>query len=114
MDVRDVAEGIVSCCEKGLPGECYILSNRYCEVSELLHLIQEVTGGKEIKTILPAWFAKSTAPLAELYYKILRQPPLFTAYSIYTLGSNALFLMPRPPHSWGMSPGTCVRPLRIP
>ena len=91
VDVRDVADGIVSCCEKGRPGECYILSNRYCEVSELLHLIQEATGGREIKTILPAWFAKSTAPLAELYYKILRQPPLYTAYSIYTLGSNAMF-----------------------
>ena len=91
VDVRDVADGIFACCEKGRPGECYILSNRYYEVSELLHLIKEATGGREIKTILPAWFAKSTAPLAELYYKLLRQPPLYTAYSIYTLGSNALF-----------------------
>jgi len=40
---------------------------------------------------LPRWFVNATAPIAELYYKILRQPPLFTSYSLYTLNSNALF-----------------------
>lgn len=37
------------------------------------------------------WFAKFTAPLSELYYKILKQPPLYTKYSLYTLTSNAHF-----------------------
>jgi dihydroflavonol-4-reductase len=32
-----------------------------------------------------------TAPLAEIYYKIRRKPPLFTPYSIETLQSNANF-----------------------
>lgn len=91
VDVRDVAEGIVSCCNKGESGECYILSNRYFEVREILYMLHKITGKKEIKRILPLWFIKLTAPLAELYYKILRQPPLFTAYSIYTLNSNAVF-----------------------
>lgn len=91
VDVRDVAAGIISCLERGRAGECYILSNRYVSVRELLDMMSEVTGKRKIKTILPLWLAKLTAPLAEVYYKILKQPPLYTAYSMYTLSSNALF-----------------------
>lgn len=76
VDVRDVTEGIISCCEKGKRGECYILSNKYFTIKELLFLLHEITGKKEIKTILPLWFVNLVAPIAELYYKILRQPPL--------------------------------------
>lgn len=91
VDVRDVAEGIISCCEKGRKGECYILSNKYFSVKDILYMLHEITGKKEIKTVLPFWFIKIMAPVAELYYKILKQPPLFTPYSIYTINSNSLF-----------------------
>ncbi|MDR0906118.1 MAG: NAD-dependent epimerase/dehydratase family protein [Oscillospiraceae bacterium] len=90
-DVRDVANGILACCESGSPGECYILSNRFVPVKELLFKLHEVTGIREIKSFLPLWFVNLTAPLAELYYKIRHQPPLFTSYSIYTLNSNSKF-----------------------
>ncbi len=91
VDVRDVASGIISCCEKGRSGECYILSNRYFEIGELFEIFSKVTGRRRIKTMLPMWFAKSTAGLSELYYRLKKQPPLYTAYSLYTLSSNALF-----------------------
>ena len=91
VDVRDVADGILSCCENGRSGECYILSGQYFKVYELLNLLHEITGKKKIKRILPLWFVKLTAPLSEIYYKILKQPPLFTSYSIYTLNTNANF-----------------------
>ena len=74
VDVRDVADGIISACFNGKDGECYILSNRYVKVR-----------------VLPMWFAKLTAPLSELYYSVQKQPPLYTKYSLYTLGSNANF-----------------------
>jgi dihydroflavonol-4-reductase len=54
-------------------------------------MLHEITGKKAVKRILPLWFVRMTAPLSELYYKILNQPPLFTAYSIYTLNTNANF-----------------------
>lgn len=91
VDVRDVAQGIISCCTKGKSGECYILSNKYFTIQEILFMLHKVTGKKEVKTTLPLWFARLTAPLAELYYKILGQTPLYTAYSIDTLNSNAYF-----------------------
>lgn len=91
VDVRDVANGVISACHKGRKGECYILSNRYVEVKELLDTISEIRNTKKIKTILPMWLAKLTAPLSEIYYGILKQPPLYTKYSLYTLNSNSNF-----------------------
>ena len=91
VDVRDVAEGIIACCDKGRQGECYILSGGYYDVAQILGMLHRITGKKEIKRVLPYWFVKATAPLCELYYRLLRQPPLFTAYSIYTLRTNAHF-----------------------
>lgn len=91
VDVRDVAQGIISACEKGRLGETYILSNRYYSVRQILELFHEITGLRPIRSFLPLWFAKGTAPLSEVYYKILRQPPLYTPYSLYTLTSNSRF-----------------------
>lgn len=91
VDVRDVADGIIAATERGKKGECYILSNRYVPVKDLLNTLSRITGGRKVQTILPMWFAKLTAPIAELYYKIRKEAPLFTRYSLYTLTSNARF-----------------------
>ncbi|MEG1557874.1 MAG: SDR family NAD(P)-dependent oxidoreductase [Oscillospiraceae bacterium] len=91
VDVRDVADGVISCCERGRQKECYILANKYFSVEDLFLIFHRITGKHLIKTIIPMWFAKGTACLAEIYYKIRRQPPLYTAYSLYTLSSNSRF-----------------------
>lgn len=91
VDVRDVADGIIAACEKGRKGECYILSNKYFYIKDILGMLHEITGKRKIRNFMPVRFVKIIAPLAELYYKILKQTPLFTAYSIYTLNSNAQF-----------------------
>lgn len=67
-------------------------------------MLHNITGKKEVKTFLPLWFAKLTAPLAELYYRILRQPPLYTAYSIYTLNTNATFTHAKATKELGYQP----------
>lgn len=89
--VRDVADGIINACYKGRTGECYILSNRYVEIRELLNIVSEVRNIKMIKTVIPMWLAKLTAPLSEIYYALLKQAPLYTKYSLYTLGTNSNF-----------------------
>jgi len=104
VDVRDVADGILSCCENGESGECYILSGQYFKVYELLNLLHEITGKKKIKRVLPLWFVKLTAPLSEIYYKVLKQPPLFTSYSIYTLNTNANFSHEKAAKELGYTP----------
>ena len=104
VDVRDVASGVIAATEKGKKGECYILSNRYIPVRELLGTLARVTGGKKINTVLPLWFAKFTAPLAELYYKIRHESPLFTRYTLYTLTSNARFTYEKARRDLGYKP----------
>lgn len=91
VDVRDVANGIIACCEKGRIGESYILSNDYFSIKEILYMLHKITGKKEIKRFLPLWFLKLVASPAEFYYKIVKRPPLFTKNSINTLHSNANF-----------------------
>ncbi|NCB30908.1 MAG: NAD-dependent epimerase/dehydratase family protein, partial [Clostridia bacterium] len=107
-DVRDVAQGILACAEHGRAGQCYILSGGFYAVPQLLQYFQEVTGKKPVKTELPIWFAKLTAPLSEAYYRLLKQPPLYTPYSLYTLTSNASFSNETAMRELGYS----VRPMR--
>ena len=91
VDVRDVAAGVVSACEKGACGEGYILGNRYVPVREILQLVHELADSRPITYMFPAWTARMLVPFFGVYYKLKKQPPLFTKYSLYTLRSNSLF-----------------------
>lgn len=112
VDVRDVANGILACVDKGESESCYILSNRLITVKDLLDGLHLVSGRKEIKTVLPMWFAKLTAPLSEIYYKIRKQPPLYTSYSLYTLCANANFSHQKATATLGYSPRCLEETLR--
>jgi len=91
VDVRDVADGIISCCcSSGKSGECYILSGRYIPVSEIVGTIGEMVGVSAPVT-LPIWLAKAAAPLFEFYAGLCKKTALFTSYSLYTLSCNSLF-----------------------
>jgi len=104
VDVRDVAKGAILAARKGRTGECYILSNRQYTVREILDAAAAASGKRPVKTMLPMWLAQLVAPLAELYYKLLRQPPLFTAYSMYTLQSNSSFSHEKATRELGYAP----------
>jgi dihydroflavonol-4-reductase len=91
VDVRDVAKGIRLAAELGKKGECYILSGSEITVKELLDEIALISGRKRIRTKLAFWFILSMSYLAEVYYKLAKQKPLFTHYSIITLDSNYHF-----------------------
>ncbi len=91
VDVRDVADAIISACNKENRGECYILSNRYIKIKELVDIVSEASNTKKVDIVLPMWFAKLVAPICEIYYNIKNQTPLFTKYSLYVLDSNSNF-----------------------
>lgn len=91
VDVRDVAEGILSAADKGRNGECYILSNRFVSVRELVDLVCQYSHARKVKLTLPLPIARLAAPLCEFYYHLRKQTPLFTRYSLYTLQAKAKF-----------------------
>lgn len=91
VDVRDVSLGILGALNQGDVGACYILSGHHTELSHLFKLLKELSGKKRLIHVLPFWFAKLTIPLAELYYKLKKQSPIYSKYSLYTLKTNAHF-----------------------
>lgn len=90
-DVRDVAEGLLAAAEKGMDGECYILSNRFISIRELVDLVCKYSHARKVRLTLPLSLAKLAAPFCEIYYHLRKQTPLFTRYSLYTLQSKARF-----------------------
>ncbi len=90
VDVRDVAEGCLLAAEKGRKGECYILSDRYCEIREVLEIAGNVSGKKKLP-VLPLWMAKMAAPFIQLHARRKKRRPLYTAYSLHVLGTGERF-----------------------
>jgi dihydroflavonol-4-reductase len=91
VDVRDVSKGIIQAANSTKLQTNYILSGHHIDLKDLfLHL--KIISGKKLRiNVLPMWFAKLTAPLAEIFYKIRKLPPIYSKYSLYTLNSNANF-----------------------
>lgn len=90
VDVRDVAAGCLTAADRGVSGECYILSNRHYEVREILQMVKKVYGGRRLPT-LPMWMARAAEPLMSGFAKLKKRRPLYTKYSLYTLQSNDKF-----------------------
>ena len=89
-DVRDVADGILACCEKGRAGECYILSGHYATLQDIFAHLSRAGYGKEPR-YLPLWLIKTLSPFFELA-SLLRKEPLFLSpYSAAILGGNVRF-----------------------
>lgn len=82
VDVRDVAQSIVTCLEKGIIGESYILGGKYYTLKELSAAVSKVTRKKLISIEVPTGLVKLFLPLIQLYYKILRKDPAVTKESI--------------------------------
>lgn len=104
VDVRDVASGIVQSTVSGNIGSCYILSGHRTTLKDLFDRLKILSGKKMRINVLPMWFAKLSAPLAELYYKIRKLPPIYTAYSLYTLKSNSYFSYEKAHHDLNYMP----------
>ena len=108
VDVRDVAEGIVACAERGKPGQGYILSGHYATVRDILAVVKENFNLKQSVNCLPIFFAKLIAPAYERFSLRKKKPLYFTPYSIAVLDSNGLFSHQAATQALGYTP----RPLQ--
>ena len=90
VDVRDVAKGCLEAAEHGTKGGCYILSNRYFTIKELLECVRRTAGGRK-KACLPMGLARAFVPAFEWAARITHTRPLYTRYALYTISSNGHF-----------------------
>ena len=112
VDVRDVAKGCLQAAERGKSGNCYILSNRYftvrellkqamtqlllekpvreITVRELLDYVHRVAGGAR-KLCLPMGLARAFAPMFTWLARVSHTRPLYTRYALDTIASDSHF-----------------------
>lgn len=111
VDVRDVAKGCIAAAEKGKRGDCYILSNRYFTVKELLECMRTISGGKK-KVCLPLSLAGAFVPMFEWIAKKTDTRPLYTKYALYTLSSNGHFSHDKATAELGYKPRDMILTLK--
>ena len=91
VDVRDVAQGLLACCEKGLPGKGYILSGHYATIGRMLQMVGAAAQRRYRPLCLPLSLAKLAAPCYERRSLRAGKQLFFTPYSVSVLGSNGQF-----------------------
>ena len=89
VDVRDVADGLITAAEKGKRGESYILSGHKISVRYLLETVREITGRHFFQMKIPFDLARFAALFTPTYYRFAHASPRFTPYSLEVLRSNS-------------------------
>lgn len=90
VDVRDVVDAIYQLSQKHIFGT-FILSGHYVSLKEFFESLRQISGRKRRLAVFANGFIRLLAPIIELHYRLRKKPPLFTAYSLYTLQSNSNF-----------------------
>jgi len=91
VDVRDVSIGIINAIDKGITGNCYILSGHYSTVHDLLNLVCNSCKLKSIKYIIPLFLVYLSLPFIKLKSIITKKDALFSRTSIKILQEEAYF-----------------------
>ena len=91
VDVRDLADGVIACCEKGRRGECYIMGNELVTMRELYDIINDAAGLDIHATILSKGVAQAAAKLLKVQSKVTGKEPALTDFALYNLFRNNEF-----------------------
>lgn len=108
VDVRDVADGMISAAERGRPGERYLLTGEVVPVLEMARTFGEVSARKMPTTALPLWVGWAALPFALLGSAITNTEPFLTPDVLRASVSNAVVLNDKAKRELGFQ----VRPLR--
>ena len=89
VDVRDVVEGLVSACQKGVAGETYILSGTRIRPADIRSMVQDEMRIHSHQMMVPQKLALLGTRIVYPIQKLLKQASGFTPYSIETVMSNS-------------------------
>ena len=82
VDVRDVADAAANAIKSGKSGENHILSGNWHSLKEYAEILQEVTGKKITKIVLPFWVARIGVPVIHIWSILTNQQSLYTNESL--------------------------------
>ena len=75
VDVRDTAEGHLLACERGRPGERYILGSENLTLAQILQKLAKITGRKAPSTRLPYAVAYCAGACSTAWAGVTGRPP---------------------------------------
>ncbi|MFK7767990.1 MAG: NAD-dependent epimerase/dehydratase family protein [Mariniblastus sp.] len=75
VDVRDVADGIISAIENGRQGERYILGGENMTYFDLWTMMAAVMDSRKPKKVLPDWIANAAGKTGDLMSRFLSSEP---------------------------------------
>lgn len=82
VDVRDIVDAAVQSIVKGKKGEKYLLAGHWHGLPEVARLIENHTGRRIVRTVMPFWLAWIGLPFITLYSRISGTTPLYTSESL--------------------------------
>ena len=92
VDVRDVANAMLTLADKGEPGAGYIVSGDYNTSGEFFKDVNEISGNDApVKTASKLVMSKSLAKLVDFYYKITHKENPKQAYTLFSDNPDARF-----------------------
>ena len=91
VDVRDLADGVIACTEKGRKGEGYIMSNSAVSMRDLFSLIHRNTGAKDVNLIIPVSVVKVLSAVSSFFSFFTKKPSMIPSFAIYNLTRNNVF-----------------------
>ena len=92
VDVRDVANAMLTLADKGEPGAGYIISGDYKTSGEFFQDVNDIKGiDAPVKTASKLVMSKSLAKLVDFYYKITHKENPKQAYTLFSENPDARF-----------------------
>ena len=87
-DVRDLADGVISACDKGRRGESYILTGETVTMHDMFREISKAAGLSVKSYILSKEFAQMAVKGLAAVSRVTGKEPLLSEFNIYMLNRN--------------------------
>lgn len=113
VDVRDVAQAIITIVDQRIVNDHFILSNRYYSVNALLGMLYALTKRQKIRMSVPLGLVKLILPLKLIDDKRRHKISLYTADSLKILNSNSNYSHDKAANTFGYHPRDILETFEI-
>lgn len=105
IHVQDAIEGLLLACEKGTPGEIYLITNKNSEpFDKIREVIQEALGLKQRALYVPEWAALTLAMLIEKAFSLIGKSPPVSRKNIESTLADRVFSVEKAIQELGFDP----------
>lgn len=105
IHVLDAIGGLLLACEKGLPGEIYLITNRDSEPFDTIReIIQDALGLKKRAIFVPEWAALTMALLIEKSFSLIGKSPPVSRKNIESTLADRVFSIEKAQKELGFTP----------